>query len=93
MEKFNHVAVYCRSFPDGGFSHITFLDPNQPGLYTNLKGADIYEIAPDSSSHIEAKRILDGIGVRWLPGHATGTMSDLLINGKPAAPGAWNPPK
>lgn len=92
MGNFNHVAVYCRSFPDGGFSHITILDPNQPKIYSNLKGAEIYEIALDSSSHIEAKRILDELGVRWLPGKATGTMFEVLINGMPASPGAWNPP-
>lgn len=27
MKKFKDVAVYCRSLPGGGFSHIAFLDP------------------------------------------------------------------
>lgn len=87
------VPVYCRSFPDGGYSHISFVNANlSDECYDSLRGAKAYEINGASPAESQVRQMLERLSVEWLPGVATGGTYDVRINGQPAAPEQWNPP-
>jgi hypothetical protein len=86
------IAAYFLSFPDGGFSHISFVDSNlSQDCYDSLRGGKAYELG-NSPEEVKVRDMLVGLSVKFIPGEASGGTYDVRINDVPATREQWNPP-